>query len=174
MERGWLYMKLRAYNRKMRFLQLDESFNQYDVISELEVPVVMQHFAQNRWSFPMTLYFEAYPFKREDIISAPLPVQQMPSEKRIISLSLKGMRREALQAFMVNIENEAVLQQAFDEFFYVAEQNHFFALTNEPCITYKGEDPIVCTEAAEVLLADYDGQGAIFITNHDAKENDDA
>ena len=167
-------MKLTTYNGKMRFLQLDKSFNKYDIISEQEAPVVMQHVAKNRWSFPMTLYFEAYPNEKDEILNAPLPVQQVPSEKRIINFSLKGMRREALPAFMVNIENEALLQKAFVEFFYVAEQNHFFALMNEPCITYKGQDATICSHTVEILLADYDGQGAIFITNHDVKENNDA
>lgn len=66
----------------------------------------------------------------------------------------------------------AVLQQAFDEFYYVAEQNHFFALTKEPCITYKGGNPTVCTPTAEILLTDYDGQSVFLITNNAIKDDE--
>ena len=158
-------MKLIEYKGKMRFLQLDESFKQYDIVSEMETPELMQHVARHRWNFPMTLYFEAYG-ETEEILGTTLPVQQVPSEKRIITLSLKGVRRVKLPAFTVQIEDEAALKEAFDEFFYVAEQNEFFALTNKPCITYEGENPTVYTQNAEILLADYDGQGAFLITNN--------
>ena len=147
----------------MRFLQLDESFKKYDIVSEMETPDLMQYVARNRWNFPMTLYFEAYG-EIEEILGTALPVQQVPSEKRIINFSLKGLRREELPAFTIQIEDEAALKEAFAEFFYVAEQNEFFALTNKPCITYEGEHPTVHTKNAEILLADYDGQGAFLIT----------
>lgn len=157
-------MKLVDYKEKIRFLQLDEPFKQYDIVSEMETPDLMQHVARNRWNFPMTVYFEAYG-ETEQILDTALPVKQVSSEKRIITLSLKGVRRVELPAFTVQIEDEVALKEAFDEFFYVAEQNHFFALANEPCITYEGEHPTVHTQHAEILLADYDGQGAFLITN---------
>lgn len=157
-------MKLIEYKEKIRFLQLHESFRQYDIVSEMDTPDLMQHVARNRWQFPIMLYFEAYG-EIEEILSAALPVQQVPSEKRIINFSLKGLRREELPAFTIQIEDEEALKEAFTEFFYVAEQNHFFALVNEPCITYEGEHPTVHTKNAEILLADYDGQGAFLITN---------
>ena len=160
-------MKLVDYKEKIRFLQLDEPFKQYDIVSEMETQDLMQYVARHRWEFPMTLYFEAYDFDKEMILKTKsIQVQQAPSEKRIITLSLKGVRRVELPAFTVQIENEAALKEAFDEFFYVAEQNHFFALANEPCITYEGEHPTVHTQHAEILLADYDGQGAFLITNN--------
>lgn len=65
----------------------------------------------------------------------------------------------------MQIENEAALKQAFREFFYVAEQNHFFALTNERYITYEGEHSTVHIKQAEILTTDYDGQGALLISN---------
>ena len=77
----------------------------------------------------------------------------------------------------MQIENEAALKEAFHEFYDVAEQNHFFALTNEPYITYEGEHPTIHTKHAETLMADYDGQGVLLITNnsiHNEKENADA
>ena len=157
-------MKLVDYKEKIRFLQLDEPFKQYYIVSEMETPDLMQHVARNRWNFPMTVYFEAYG-ETEQILDTALPVKQVSSEKRIITLSLKGMRRVELPYFTMQIEDEAALKEAFDEFFYVAEQNHFFALANEPCITYEGEHPTVHTQHAEILLADYDGQGAFLITN---------
>ena len=158
-------MKLVDHKEKIRFLQLDEPFKQYDIVSEMETPDLMQHVARNRWNFPMTVYFEAYG-ETEEILGTALPVQQVPSEKRIMILSLKGVRKVELPAFTVRIEDEMALKKAFDEFFYVAEQNHFFALANEPCITYEGEHPTVYTQNAEILLADYDGQGAFLITNN--------
>mgnify|MGYP003397261572 FL=1 len=158
-------MKLVDHKEKIRFLQLDEPFKQYDIVSEMETLDLMQHVARNRWNFPMTVYFEAYG-ETEEILGTALPVQQAPSKKRIITLSLKGVRRMEIPAFTVQIEDEAALKEAFDEFFYVAEQNHFFALANEPCITYEGEHPTVYTQNAEILLADYDGQGAFLITNN--------
>lgn len=158
-------MKFVNHKGKIRFLQLDESFKQYDIVSEMETPDLMQYVARNRWKFPMTLYFEAYG-ETEEILGNALPVQQVPSQKRIITLSLKGVRKEKLPAFTVQIEDEAALKEAFAEFFYVAEQNHFFALANEPCITYEGEHPTVHTQHAEFLLADYDGQGVFLITNN--------
>ena len=130
-------MKLIEYKGKMRFLQLDESFKQYDIVSEMETSDLMQQFARHRWNFPMTLYFEAYG-ETEEILGTALPVQQVSSKKRIITLSLKGVRRVELPAFTVQIEDDETLKEAFDEFFYVAEQNEFFALTNKPCITYEG------------------------------------
>ena len=138
-------MKLIENKGKMRFLQLDESFTQYDIVSEMETPDLMQYVARNRWHFPMTLYFEAYGETEEILGMKSLHVQQVPSEKRIITLSLKGVRRVELPAFTMQIEDEAVLKEAFVKFFYVAEQNHFFALANERCITYEGEHPTVRT-----------------------------
>lgn len=65
----------------------------------------------------------------------------------------------------MQIENEAALKLAFREFFYVAEQNHFFALTNERCITYEAEHPTIHTKHAEILTTDYGGQGALLSSN---------
>lgn len=159
-------MKLIENKSEIHYLQLDKSFKIYDISDEMETPDLMQHVARNRWNFPMTLYFEAYDFDKEMILKTKsLQVQQAPSEKRIITLSLKGVRRAELPTFTMQIEDEAALKEAFDEFFYVAEQNHFFALANEPCIIYEGEHPTARTNNAEILLADYDGQGAFLITN---------
>ena len=158
-------MKLIENKGEIRYLQLDKSFKIYDILDEMETPDLMQYVARNRWKFPMTLYFEAYG-ETEEILGTALPVQQVPSKKRIITLSLKSARREELSAFTVQIEDEVALKEAFAEFFYVAEQNHFFALANEACITYEGEIPTVYTQNAEILLADYDGQGAFLITNN--------
>ena len=159
-------MKLIEYKGKIRFLKLDESFKQYDVLGDREARDLMQHVAIIKWGFPMTLYFEAYDFDQETILATKsLQVQKVRSEKRIITFSLKDMKRKEIPAFTVQIENEAALKQAFGEFFYVAEQNHFFALTKEPCITYDGEHPTVPTKHAEILITDYDGQGALLISN---------
>ena len=51
--------------------------------------------------------------------------------------------------------------------FYVAELNLLFALTNEPCFVYKGYAVTINSDTAEILLADYDGQAAIFLTNRE-------
>ena len=158
-------MKFVEHKGKIRFLQLDESFKQYDIVSEMDTPDLMQYVARNRWDFPMTLYFEAYG-ETEETLGTVLPVQQITSQKRIINLSLKVVRKVELPAFTVQIENETALKEALAEFFYVAEQNEFFALTNKPCITYDGENPIVYTQNAEILLVEYNGQGAFLITNN--------
>src|SRR4051812_865969 len=105
-------MKLIEYKGKMRFLQLDESFKQYDIVSEMETPDLMQHVARNRWKFPMMLCFEVYG-ETEEILGTTLPVQQVPSKKRIITLSLKSVRRVEFPAFTVQIEDEVALKEAF-------------------------------------------------------------
>lgn len=77
----------------------------------------------------------------------------------------KSFHREYVPAFVLQIDNEAMLEQALEEFFYVAEQNLFFALTNEPCLVYKGYHATTTSETVEILLADYDGKAVIFLTN---------
>ena len=157
-------MKFVPYKTEVRFLKIDDRFTVYDIVSEQQTPIVMQRFAQSRWTFPMLLYFESHPFEKEDILNVPLQVEQIPSKKKMISFSMKGFHREHLLAFVVRIENEAMLEQALAEFFYVAEQNLLFALTNEPCLFYKGYHVTISSQTGEILLADYDGQATIFLT----------
>lgn len=158
-------MKFVPNKNNVRFLKLDDSFSAYEIVSEQQTPIVMQTFAQSRWTFPMTLYFESYSFEKDEILNAPYPVKEMASIKKIISFSTKGFHREYLPAFVLQIENEAMLEQALEEFFCVAEQNLFFALTNEPYLTYKGYHVTTTSETVEILFADYDGQAAIFLMN---------
>lgn len=159
-------MRLVKMKEKIRFLQLDDSYKQYDVVADQQASELMQQLAQNRWNFPMTLYFEAYGEKDEILATKSVQVQQVPSENKILTFSLKeGIRRAELPAFMVQIEDVVALNMVFQEFFYVAEQNFFFVLTNMPCIKYEGEHPTVQSLDAEIIMADYDGQGALLITN---------
>ncbi|MCT6926183.1 hypothetical protein [Metasolibacillus sp.] len=56
------------------------------------------------------------------------------------------------------------MKEAFHELFYVAEQNFVFALTNEPSLFYKGYNLTTASDTIEIVTADYDGQGVIFMT----------
>ena len=75
-----------------------------------------------------------------------------------------GWQREYIPAYMLQIENESILKLAFEELFYVAEQNYLFALTNEPSLFYQGYRLTTTSNTVEIITADYDGQGAVFIT----------
>lgn len=100
---------------KIRFLQLDDSFKQYDVVAAQQASELMQQLARNRWNFPMILYFEAYGEKDEILATKSVQVQQVPSENKILTFSLKGIRRAELPAFMVQIEDVVALNKVFQE-----------------------------------------------------------
>ena len=112
----------------------------------------------------MMLYFEVYPDEKDTILNVPLHVKEVPSIKKVIRFTAEGFHREYLPAFVLQIDNEAMLEQALEAFFYVAEQNLLFALTNEPALSYKGYHVTPTSETVEIVIADYDGQGVIFIT----------
>lgn len=158
-------MRLVPYKKDVRYLKLGDQFSAYDIVSEEQTEAMIQTFAQSRWSFPMTLYFESYPDEKDAILNVPLPVKRMRSIKKIIHFSTKGFQREYIPAYVSQIDNETMLEQALEEFFYVAGQNFLFALTNEPSLTFKGYHLTTTNEKVEILMADYDGQGAIFITS---------
>lgn len=114
----------------------------------------------------MTLYFESYLDEQDALLNGPLPVKEMSSIKKILHCSTKGWQREYIPAYVLQIDNETMLKQAFEAFFYVAEQNFLFALTNETSLFYKGYSLTTTSNTVEVLIADYDGQGAIFMTTN--------
>lgn len=165
-------MRLIPYKNNIRYLKLNDSFSAYDIVSDQQTEIVIQTFAQNRWAFPMTLYFESYPDEKDAILSAPLPVKEMPFIKKIIHFSTKGFQREYVPAYVLEIDNEKMLEQALEEFFYVAEQNFLFALTNESSLFFKGYNLATTSETVEILIADYDGQGAIFCTGSEEDFNE--
>ncbi|MEK4386193.1 hypothetical protein MKZ25_10335 [Solibacillus sp. FSL W7-1464] len=158
-------MRLVPYKKDMRYLKLGKQFSAYDIVSEEQTEAVMQTFAKNRWAFPMTLYFESYPDEKDAILNTPLPVKEMLSIKKILHFSAKVFQRERIPAFVLQIDNETMLEQALEEFFYVSEQNFLFALTNEQRLIFEGEHLSTNSDKTEILIVDYDGQAAIFITS---------
>lgn len=157
-------MKLVRRDKDKRFPKLGDRFFTYDIISEQRTEKLMQAFVKNRWTFPLTLYVESTSADKEAILRVPLPIKEMRSINKIIYVTPKGWQREYIPAYMLQIEDEAMLEQAFTELFYVAEQNFLFALSNEPSLIYHGYSLTTTSETVEILSADYDGQGAIFMT----------
>lgn len=162
--KGITDMKLVRRDKDKRFPKLGEQFCTYDIISEQRTEKLMQVFVKNRWTYPMTLYVESMSADKEAILSVPLPIKEMRSINKIIYVTQAGWQREYIPAYVLQIEDEAMLQEAFNELFYVAEQNFLFALTNEPSLFYHGYHLATTSDTVEILSADYDGQGAIFMT----------
>ena len=158
-------MRLVPYKKAVRYLKLDDRFLAYDIVSEQQTEGIFQTFSQKRWMFPMTLYFESYPDEKDAILNTSLPVEEIPSIKKILHFSIKGFQREPIPRFVIQIDNEMMLKQALEEFFYVAEQNFLFVLTNEQRLLDESEYLTTNSDTMELLIADYDGQGAIFITS---------
>lgn len=157
-------MRFVQREKDRRFPKFNERFSYYDILCDGRTEKMMQSFAQNRWAFPMTLYFESTSADQEVIFSAPLPVKEMRSINKNIYVTSTGWQREYIPAYVLQIENESMLKKAFAELFYVAEQNFLFALTNEPSLFYQGYSVTTMSDTVEIITADYDGQGAVFIT----------
>lgn len=157
-------MQLVQRDEDKRFPKLNEHFSYYDIVCDGSTEKMMQSFAQNRWAFPMTLYFESTSIDKEVIFSSPLPIKEIRSIKKSMYVTATGWQREYIPAYMLQIENESILKLAFEELFYVAEQNYLFALTNEPSLFYQGYRLTTTSNTVEIITADYDGQGAVFIT----------
>lgn len=157
-------MRLVQRGKDRRFPKLNEHFSYYDILCDGSTEKMMQSFTQNRWVFPMTLYFESTSIDKEVIFSSPLPIKEMRSIKKSMYITSTGWQREYIPAYVLQIENESMLKKAFTELFYLAEQNFLFALTNEPSLFYQGYSVTTTSDTIEILTADYDGQGAVFIT----------
>lgn len=157
-------MRLVQRDKDRRFPKLNEHFSYYDILYDGRTEKMMQSFAQNRWIFPMTLYFESTSIDKEVIFSLPLPIKEMRSIKKSMYVTTTGWQREYIPAYVLQIENESILKLAFEELFYVAEQNFLFALTNEPSLFYQGYRVTTTSNTVEIITTDYDGQGAVFIT----------
>lgn len=127
-------MRLVLRDKDVRFPKLGEQISVYDIISEQPTEKLMQAFAQSRWAFPMMLYFESTPDEKDAVLNVPLPVKEMRSIKKIIYVTPEGLQREYIPAYVLQIDNEKMLEQALEELFYVAEQNFLFALANEPSL----------------------------------------
>lgn len=136
----------------------------YDVVDDESTERRMQQFVRNRWSFPMTLYMEAHSSDEETLLNLSLPLQKMRSIKKNLYITNQGWVREYIPAYKLIIEDEEILKEAFHELFYVAEQNFLFALTNESSLFYKGYSLTTTSDTIEIVTADYDGQGVIFMT----------
>ena len=148
--------------KDVRFPKLGEHFSVYDIVSDEQTETM----AQSRWTFPMTLYFESTPAEKESVLNVPFPVKEMRSIKKIIYVTLEGWQREYIPAYVLQIEDEMMLKQALEQLFYVAEQNFLFAITNEPSLFYKGYSLTTTSDTVEILTADYDGQGAVYMTTN--------
>ena len=159
-------MKLVRRDKDKRFPKLGDRFFTYDIISEQRTEKLMQAFVKNRWTYPMTLYIESTSADKEAIMSVPLPIKEMHSIKKIIYVTLEGWQREYIPAYVLQIEDEMMLKQALEQLFYVAEQNFLFAITNEPSLFYKGYSLTTTSDTVEILTADYDGQGAVYMTTN--------
>lgn len=168
--KGITSMKLVRCDKDKRFPKLGEQFCTYDIISEQRTEKLMQAFVKNRWTYPMTLYVESMSADKEAILSVPLPIKEMRSIKKIIYVTPTGWQREYIPAFVLQIEDEAMLKQTFEELFYIAEQNFLFALTNEPSLFYHGYHLATTSDIVEILSADYDGQGAVFMKTKEELE----
>lgn len=152
--------------KDVRFPKLGEHFSVYDIVCDEQTETVMKTMAQSRWTFPMTLYFESTPAEKESVLNIPLPVKEMRSIKKIMYVTLEGCQREYIPAYVLQIEDEMMLKQALEQLFYVAEQNFLFAITNEPSLFYKGYSLTTTSDTVEILTADYDGQGAVYMTTN--------
>lgn len=131
-------MKLVESTRDIRFLTVPQHFTQYELVTAQETEEVMQMFIQERWSFPVYLYVESMD-EAENILG----IQAVPTTNTYMSMSLKGIQRKKLHTYTIHIESERALQQAFEAFFYVAEQNFLFVVASEPCIQFEGDEAIV-------------------------------
>lgn len=159
-------MKFVESTRDVRFLTVPQNFTQYELLTAEDTQEVMQIFIRERWSFPVHLYFESMD-EEEDILG----IQAVPTNKTYSSMSLKGIRRKKLLTYTVQLENEVALQHAFETFFYVAEQNFLFVVASEPCIRFEGDEVVVRSTTAQLLIADYDGQAAMFCTRKEKKSD---
>lgn len=156
-------MQLISRQHDVRWPKLPQ-LDVYDVVDDEPTEQRMQLFVRNRWSFPMTLYIEAHSSDEEALLKLSLPLQKMCPIKKNLYVTRKGWVREYIPAYKLIIEDEELLKEAFHELFYVAEQNFVFALTNEPSLFYKGYNLTTASDTIEIVTADYDGQGVIFMT----------
>lgn len=157
-------MKLVKRSKDQRFPKIDERFFIYDIVSDLHTEQLMKSFAQQRWSFPMTLYMESMESDKEAILSVPLPIKEIRSIHKNLYVTPSGWQREYIPAYVLQIEDENMLELAFQQLFYVAQQNYRFVLSNEPSLYYHGYHLTTKSETVEMISADYDGQGAVLLT----------
>lgn len=146
--------------KDVRFPKIDARFFTYDLLSEQRTDMVMQSFIKSRWTFPVTLYIECI----DDVRAVTLPVKKIRSIKKMMYVTAQGWQREYIPAYAIQLDDEAMLTEAFAAFFYVAEQNFLFALTNEPSLFYDGYSVTTTSNTVEIITASYDGQGAVLMT----------
>ena len=92
-------MQLVQRDEDKRFPKLNEHFSYYDIVCDGSTEKMMQSFAQNRWAFPMTLYFESTSIDKEVIFSSPLPIKEIRSIKKSMYVTATGWQREYIPAY---------------------------------------------------------------------------
>lgn len=99
---------------------------------------LMQKFAVRCFEFPFYLHFEGYHNEIEEILSKrnTFEISYQPSGGTVLTMSGGKTFHAEIPAFTVTIPNKQALEDAFSEWFHLAQENNMWLMTQQANVYY--------------------------------------
>ncbi|WP_096155633.1 hypothetical protein [Bacillus sp. FJAT-45066] len=136
--------------------------------------VLLQKAATSCFKFPFYIHFEGYEDDAKSVLLMrdQFEIHYQPSGRTVLTMFNGKTYHAEIPAFTITIPNSEVLKKVFTEWFYLAQQNSMWLITQGKNVYYKNKiASIEMSKEPTMLLADHDAQGLCIITNQSSYQS---
>lgn len=130
--------------------------------------VLMQKAATKCFNFPFYIHFEGYDDEIDSILSKrdQFEICYQNTGRTVLTMFNGKTYHAEIPAFTVTITNNQCLKAVFAQWFYLAQHNNMWLITQSSNLYYKNKfASIDISHEPIILLPDHDAQSLSFITN---------
>lgn len=130
--------------------------------------VLMQKFATKCFKYPFYIHFEGYGDEIDDVLKSNIfEISYQLSGRTVLTTSGGKSYHAEIPSYTVTIRDGEILQKVFAEWFYLAQENCMWLITQGSNLEYKNKFATVdMSNESVVLVTDHDAQGFSVITNN--------
>ncbi|MEC2072563.1 hypothetical protein [Alkalihalophilus marmarensis] len=130
---------------------------------------LMQKVAVKCFQYPFYIYFEGYEDEVDSVLERrdEFDIYYQPSRRTILTMCGGKTYDAEIPSLRVTIPNNETLEKIFTQWFYLAQQNNMWLITQHTNVYNKNTFAAIdFINDSILLLADHDAQGFSVITNH--------
>lgn len=130
---------------------------------------LMQNIATKCFEYPFYIHFEGYEDEIDSVLQKRdiFEIYYQTSGRTVLTMSDRKTYHAEIPSFTVAIPNDESLKNVFAEWFYMAQQNCMWLITQGPNLHYKNQFAFIdMSRESIILLTDHDAQGFLIITNN--------
>ena len=141
-----------------------------------ETSRLMQKIATTIYTYPFYIHFEGYEDEVEHVLlqKDQYEINYKPSGRTALTMYDGRTYHAEIPTFTITIPNKEVLKTVFEEWFYLAQQNSMWLITQGQNVYYENNfATIEMSKEPIFLLADHDAQGLSIITNQPSHQSEE-